>query len=381
MSENKKLNEARKGGPRRRRPGFQMRISTKYAPRKPAEGQARSCITGSSLSDAQMLDLYRYLKLTRLVEERIVNLYRQTKVVGGVYRSLGQEATAVGSAYALRADDFITPIIRDLGSVFFKGVRPREIFAQYMAKAWGPSGGKDLNVHFGYMDKGFIGPISHLGDMIPVMTGILLGARMQKIDIVGLAYIGDGGASTGAFYEGLNFAAVQKLPLIVIAEYNHYAYSTPTSMQTAVRNLAERAAAFGIPGHIVDGNDVIAFYEVTKQAVDYARKGNGAVLIEAKTYRRKGHAEHDDQRYVPDGEVEYWEKHNDPVDRFEKFLLDQKVATKEKLEEITVDVQREIDEDSEWAESSPMPEAEGAAFGVFDNSIVPPAFRPKVLEN
>ena len=179
----------------------------------------------------------------------------------------------------------------------------------------------------------------------------------------------------------MNFAAVQKLPLIVIAEHNQYAYSTPTNMQTAVRNLAEKAAAFGISGYIVDGNDVIACYEVTKQAVDYARSGRGAVLIEAKTYRRKGHAEHDDQRYVPDGEIDWWEKHNDPVDRFERFLLDKKIATKEKLDEITADAQREIDEDSEWAESSPMPEAEGAVYGVFDNSIVPPAFRPKVLEN
>jgi TPP-dependent pyruvate/acetoin dehydrogenase alpha subunit len=380
MAENRNQNGNQKRGPRHRRPAFQMRINTKYAPRKVADGQPRSCITGSSLTTAQMLELYRYLKLTRLVEERIVNLYRQTKVVGGVYRSLGQEATAVGSAYALRADDFITPIIRDLGSVFVKGIRPREIFAQYMAKAWGPSGGKDLNVHFGYLDRGFIGPISHLGDMIPVMTGILLGARMQKKDIVGLAYIGDGGASTGAFYEGMNFAAVQRLPLIVIAEYNHYAYSTPTNVQTAVRNLAERAAAFGIPGYIVDGNDVIACYEVTKQAVDYARSGRGAVLIEAKTYRRKGHAEHDDQRYVPEGEIEWWEKHNDPIDRFENFLLEQKIATKEKLDEITADVMREIDEDSEWAESSPMPEPEGAVYGVFDNSIVPAAFRPKILE-
>src|SRR6185369_9162530 len=382
MATNEKpKNENRKPGPRHKRPAFQMRISTKYAPRKIAEGQVRSCIKDSSLSDVQMLELYRYLKLTRLVEERIVNLYRQTKVVGGVYRSLGQEATAVGSAYALGADDFITPIIRDLGAVFVKGIRPREILAQYMAKAWGPSGGKDLNVHFGYLDRGFIGPISHLGDMIPVMTGILLGARLQKKDIVGLAYICDGGASTGAFYEGMNFAAVQKLPLITIVEYNHYAYSTPTSMQTAIRNLVEKAAAFGIPGHIVDGKDVIACYEVTKQAVDYARSGRGAVLIEAKTYRRKGHAEHDDQRYIPEGEIEWWEKHNDPVTRFEKFLIDQKIATTEKLAEIAADVMREIDEDSEWAESSPMPEAEGAAYGVFDNSIVPPAFRPKVLEN
>jgi pyruvate dehydrogenase E1 component alpha subunit/2-oxoisovalerate dehydrogenase E1 component alpha subunit len=358
-----------------------MRINTKYAPKKAADGEVLSCTKDTSLKLDQMLDLYRYLKLTRLVEERIVNLYRQTKVVGGVFRSLGQEATAVGSAYALRQDDFITPIIRDLGSVFVKGIRPRQIFAQYMAKAWGPSGGKDLNVHFGDMEKGFLGPISHLGDMIPVMTGILLAARMQKKEIVGLAYIGDGGASTGAFFEGINFAAVQKLPLITIVEYNHYAYSTPTNMQTAVRNLAEKSAAFGIPGYIVDGNDVIACYEVTKQAVDYARSGRGAVLIEAKTYRRKGHAEHDDQRYVPEGEIEWWEKHNDPIDRCERFLLDEKLATTEKLEEITAGVMREIDEDCEWAESSPMPEAEVAAQGVFDNSIVPPAFRPKILEN
>ena len=363
------------------RPRFQMRVSTKYAPRKAVDGKPLSCSTETTLKPEQHLELYRYLKLTRLVEERLVNLYRQTKVVGGVFRSLGQEATAVGSAYALQPQDFVTPLIRDLGAVLVKGIRPREIFAQYMAKAWGPSGGKDLNIHFGDMQKGFIGPISHLGDMIPVMTGVLLGGRMLKKKFVAIAYIGDGGMSTGAFHEGLNFAAVQRLPLIVIAEHNHYAYSTPTNQQTAVRDLAEKAAGYGIPAYIVDGNDVVACYEVTKQAADYARRGGGAVLIEAKTYRRKGHAEHDDQRYVPEGEVEYWEKHNDPIDRFEKYLLDQKVATQEKLEEITADVMREINEDSEWAESSPMPEPEGAAYGVFDNAIVPPALRPKVLES
>jgi Pyruvate/2-oxoglutarate dehydrogenase complex, dehydrogenase (E1) component, eukaryotic type, alpha subunit len=328
-----------------------------------------------------MLELYRYLKLTRLVEERLVNLYRQTKVVGGVFRSLGQEATAVGTAYALQSHDFITPLIRDLGAVLVKGIRPRDIFAQYMAKAWGPSGGRDLNIHFGDMEKGFIGPISHLGDMIPVMTGLLLGARMLKKDFVAVAYIGDGGMSTGAFHEGLNFAAVQRLPLIVVAEYNHYAYSTPTSLQTACRDLAEKAAGYGIPAHIVDGNDVVGCYEVTKHASEFARGGGGAVLIEAKTYRRKGHAEHDDQRYVADGEIEWWETHNDPIDRFEKYLLGRKVTTKEKLNEIVVDVAREIDEDCAWAESSPLPEAEQAAYRVYDNSVVPPAFRPKVLEN
>jgi TPP-dependent pyruvate/acetoin dehydrogenase alpha subunit len=366
---------------RRRPPRYQVRISTKYAPRRPQNGKALACTTDTTLKPAQLLELYRYLKLTRLVEERLVNLYRQTKVVGGVFRSLGQEATAVGSAFALEPHDFVTPLIRDLGAVLVKGIRPREIFAQYMAKAWGPSGGRDLNIHFGDMEKGFIGPISHLGDMIPVMTGILLAARMQKKRIVGVAYIGDGGMSTGAFHEGLNFAAVQRLPLIVIAEYNHYAYSTPTNLQTAVRDLAEKAAGYGIPAHVVDGNDVVACYEVTKRAAEFARRGGGAVLLEAKTYRRKGHAEHDDQRYVPPGEIEWWEKHNDPVDRYEHYLVVQDIATKEKLEEITATVIREIDDDCAWAESSPMPEPELAAYRVFDNDLVVPSFRPKILED
>jgi len=369
----------RRRGPRR--PRFEMRISTKYAPPKPSNGEPLTCTRETTLTPEQMLELYRYLQLTRLVEERLVNLYRQTKVVGGVFRSLGQEATAVGTAYALEQQDFITPLIRDLGAVLVKGIRPRDIFAQYMAKAWGPSGGRDLNIHFGDMAKGFIGPISHLGDMIPVMTGVLLAARMQQKPIVAVAYIGDGGMSTGAFHEGLNFAAVQKLPLIVVAEYNHYAYSTPTSLQTAVRDLAEKAAGYNIPASIVDGNDVVACYEVTKRAAEYARGGGGAVLIEAKTYRRKGHAEHDDQRYVPAGEIQWWEQHNDPVTRYERYLVERGVADKAKLEEITAGVLQEIEEDCAWAESSPMPDAEQAAFGVFDNNIVPPALRPEVLKS
>ena len=364
-----------------RQPRFEMRVSTKFAPRKLTGGKPLSCTTETKLKPAQMLELYRYLKLTRLVEERLVNLARQTKVVGGVFRSLGQEATAVGSAFALGPRDFVTPLIRDLGAVLVKGIRPREVFAQYMAKAWGPSGGRDLNIHFGDMEKGFIGPISHLGDMIPVMTGVLLAARMQKKKTVAVAYIGDGGMSTGAFHEGINFAAVQKLPLIIIAEYNHYAYSTPTSLQTAVKDLAEKAAGYAIPASIVDGNDVIACYEVTRRAAEFARGGGGPVLIEAKTYRRRGHAEHDDQRYVPAGEIEWWEKNNDPIDRYERYLIGQGVADAAKLEEITADVLREIEEDCAWAESSPMPEAEQAAYGVFDNNIVPPAFRPEVLKN
>ena len=336
------------------------------------------CTDETTLTPEQMIELYRWLQLTRLVEEKLVNLYRQTKVVGGVFRSLGQEATAVGTAYALRPTDFIAPLIRDLGAVLVKGIRPRDIFAQYMAKAWGPSEGRDLNIHFGDVSKGFIGPISHLGDMIPVMTGIVLAARMQKKDTVAVAYIGDGGMSTGAFHEGLNFAAVQRLPLVIVAEHNWYAYSTPTSKQCAVTNLADKAAGYGIPGYVVDGNDVVACYEVMKKAAEFARGGGGSVLIEAKTYRRKGHAEHDDQRYIPAGELEAWEK-RDPVERYDRHLISSGVATREKLDGVIADARREVEEDAAWAESSPMPEAEKAAYNVFDNSRVPPAFRPKVF--
>jgi TPP-dependent pyruvate/acetoin dehydrogenase alpha subunit len=229
-------------------------------------------------------------------------------------------------------------------------------------------------------ERGFIGPISHLGDMATVMNGILIGARFQKKNIVGVCYMGDGAMSTGAFHEGLNFASVQKLPLIVVAEYNRYAYSTPISMQTAVENLADKAASYNIPGYIVDGNDIIACYEVMKKATEFARDGGGAVLIEAKTYRRKGHAEHDDQRYVPDGEIEWWATHNDPVTRYETFLLEGKIATREKLDEIISDVQNLVNEDCDWAESSPMPEPEKAAYNVFDNSVVQPAFKRIAME-
>ena len=337
------------------------------------------CTSETTLTPEQMLELYRWLQLTRLAEEKLVNLYRQTKVVGGVFRSLGQEATAVGTCYALRPTDFIAPLIRDLGAVLVKGIRPREVFAQYMAKAWGPSEGRDLNIHFGDTGRGFIGPISHLGDMIPVMTGIVLAARMQQKDVVAVAYIGDGGMSTGAFHEGLNFAAVQRLPLVVVAEHNWYAYSTPTSKQCAVANLADKAAGYGIPGYVVDGNDVLACYEAMRKAAEFARSGGGAVLIEAKTYRRKGHAEHDDQRYLPEGELEAWEK-RDPLDRYHRHLLSSGIADEGRLKEITEDARREVEEDAAWAESSPRPEAEKAAYNVFNNSIVPPAFRPKVLE-
>ncbi|MBX6331862.1 MAG: thiamine pyrophosphate-dependent dehydrogenase E1 component subunit alpha [Gemmatimonadaceae bacterium] len=329
----------------------------------------------AQLTHAQRLELYYYMRLTRSLEERLVNLYRQTKVVGGLFRSLGQEADAVGSAYALdrTKGDFLSPLIRNLGSMLVQGAKPLEILRQYMAKGDSPTRGRELNIHFGDLERGFIGQISHLGDMVPVMAGVTLSFKMRGEDRVGLVYVGDGATSTGAFHEGINFAAVQRCPLVVIVENNGYAYSTPTSKQTAAASFADKALAYGIPGERADGNDVLAVYDVTKRAVDRARRGEGVTLIELLTYRRKGHAEHDNQSYVPPGEIERWERTNDPLDRYVKVLLDELGATRGELAAIDERVQSEIDAATELAEASPAPEGPDALRGVYAD---PPTMAP-----
>src|SRR5256885_2080212 len=271
----------------------------------------------ADLSRVQKLELYYYMRLTRSLEERLVNLYRQTKVVGGLFRSLGQEADAVGSAYALDRSkgDVLSPLIRNLGSMLVQGAKPNEIIKQYMAKGDSPTRGRELNIHYGDLVRGFIGQISHLGDMVPVMAGVTLSFKMRKEPRVGMVYVGDGATSTGAFHEGINFAAVQRCPLVVVIENNGYAYSTPTHKQTLARQFVDKAVGYGIPGEQADGNDVIATYEVTKRAVDRARAGEGVSIVELMTYRRKGHAEHYNQSNVPAGEIERWERENDPLAR------------------------------------------------------------------
>jgi pyruvate dehydrogenase E1 component alpha subunit/2-oxoisovalerate dehydrogenase E1 component alpha subunit len=312
------------------------------------------------------------MRLTRTLEERLVALYRQTKVVGGLFRSLGQEADAVGSAYALRKGDILSPLIRNLGSMLVKGATPVEILKQYMAKGDSPTRGRELNIHFGDTERGFIGQISPLGDMVPVMAGVTLTFRMRAEDRVGMVYVGDGATSTGAFHEGINFAAVQRCPLVVIIENNGYAYSTPTSKQTLARQLVDKASGYGIPGERADGNDVIATYEATKRAVDRARRGGGTSIVELVTYRRKGHAEHDNQSYVPAGEIERWEKENDPITRYLARLSEEGVSEKE-IAAIDERVQREIDEATDIADASGVPEPLDALIGVYAD---PPEAEP-----
>jgi pyruvate dehydrogenase E1 component alpha subunit/2-oxoisovalerate dehydrogenase E1 component alpha subunit len=319
------------------------------------------------LTREQLLDIDYYLRLTRTLEERLVALFRQAKVIGGLYRSLGQEGESVAAAYALdyMQGDVVQPLIRNMGSILVAGARPVDIIKQYMAKGDSPTRGRELNIHFGHPARdGFIGQISMLGDMIPVMAGIALAGRMQKRNIVGLAFIGDGASSTGAFYEGMNFASVQKLPLVVVLENNGYAYSTPTVKQSLLKSLADKAHAFGCASETVDGNDVLATYAVTRRAVERARAGEGVTLIEAKTFRMKGHAEHDNQSYVPPELIEEWSA-KDPVVRFEKTLIDDGIATSAEFESIQSRVRREVDAATDEAERSPMPRPEEAAMGLY----------------
>jgi pyruvate dehydrogenase E1 component alpha subunit/2-oxoisovalerate dehydrogenase E1 component alpha subunit len=327
-----------------------------------------------SLSRERKIELYYYMRLTRSLEERLVNLYRQTKVVGGLFRSLGQEADAVGSAYALDRSkgDVLSPLIRNLGSMLVQGAKPNEIIKQYMAKGDSPTRGRELNIHYGDLVRGFIGQISHLGDMVPVMAGVTLSFKMRKENRVGLVYVGDGATSTGAFHEGINFAAVQRCPLVVVVENNGYAYSTPLTKQTAAKQLVDKAIGYGIAGEQADGNDVIATYEVTKRAVDRARAGGGVTLVELITYRRKGHAEHDNQSYVPPGEIDRWASENDPIDRYGKRLLSEGFDQAD-LAAIDARVQEEIDRATDEAEASPMPDPTDALVGIYAD---PPVIAP-----
>jgi TPP-dependent pyruvate/acetoin dehydrogenase alpha subunit len=330
--------------------------------------------TRAGLSREQLLDLYYWMRLTRSLEERLVNLYRQTKVVGGLFRSLGQEACAVGTAYALRPEDVLSPLIRNLGSMLVKGATPLEVVRQYMAKGDSPTRGRELNIHFGDVEeRNFIGQISHLGDMVPVMAGVTLSFKLRKEPRVGLVYVGDGATSTGAFHEGINFAAVQRCPLVVIVENNLYAYSTPTSKQCAAERLADKAAGYGIPGVRADGNDVVAAYEATRDAVARARRGEGVTLIELMTYRRKGHAEHDNQSYVPAGEIDRWARENDPLDRFLQRLTGTEGVAATELEAIDARVQAEIDDATDIAEKSPAPEPRDSLVGVYADPPEAPA--------
>ncbi len=333
------------------------------------------------LGKDQLLELYYFMKLNRMVEERLTNLYRQGKVVGGLYRSLGQEASSVGASYALERGDIMTPLIRNLGAIFVRGGLPRDVLCQYMARAAGPTRGRDLNTHFGWLSEegSNIAVISMLGDMVSILAGAAIAERMKGKKTVALTWIGDGGTSTGAFHEGFNLACVQKAALVVVAENNKWAYSTPTAKQMANTRIVDRAKAYGCYGELVDGNDVLAVYEATRKAVERARQGLGPTLIEADTMRMRGHAEHDDMKYVPPEMLEEWTK-KDPIARFEQLLLTRGVLAKAEAEALVAKIDSQLQHDVEFAEASPFPAAETQIAGVYGDREVADPTPPLVAE-
>jgi TPP-dependent pyruvate/acetoin dehydrogenase alpha subunit len=332
--------------------------------------QATRLLTGDrmknvELSRQQHLDLYYHMRLNRAVEDTMVKLFRQNKIVGGLYSSLGQEAVSVGTASALQKKDWLAPMIRNIGALLVKGVPPRDIFTQHMAKYTSPTLGKDGTSHFGDLeDLHIVSPISMLGDLIPVMTGVAMAGRYLGQKIVAMTWIGDGGSSTGVFHEGLNFAATQKAPFVLVLENNGWAYSTPVKRQVPIENLADRAKAYGIDSYIVDGNDVADVYTTAKEAVERARNGEGPILIEAKTFRRMGHAQHDPAEYVPKDMRAFWEA-RDPILLHEKFLTEQGYLDDATKKEIATKLDTLLSKDRDFAESSPMPPPELAEKGVY----------------
>lgn len=318
-----------------------------------------------SLTRDQHLELYYYMKLNRMLDEQLVRLFRQNVVVGGLYSNLGQEATSVGTAYALEKRDWIAPMIRNVGGLLVKGYKPRDILMQYMARYDSPTMGKDGTSHFGDLKgRHVVSPISMLGDLVPVMTGVAIAGRYLGQNIVAMTWVGDGATSTGAFHEGLNFAATQRAPLVLVVENNQWAYSTPVAKQVPIHDLADRAKAYGIQSSIVDGNDVVAVYETARDAVARCRRGQGPVLIEAKTMRMKGHAQHDPAEYVPKEMFRYWEA-RDPLARYEKYLTENSIWDGPTRKSLEARIEKELREELEAAEKSPLPPPEVAEQGVY----------------
>ena len=318
------------------------------------------------LPDAKKLaGMLYYMKLTREIEDRIERkLYRQGKILGGVYVGRGQEAITVGACMDLDKNDAICVSHRDMAAFLMRGVTPREILAQYMGRKTGLTKGKDGNMHMGSLDKNLIAFISMLGDSIPIAAGVGLSYKLRGMKQVTVCFFGDGASSRGDWHEGINMAAVLKCPVVYVCNNNQYAYSTPLHQQMAVENVADRAPAYGIPGEIVDGNDVVAVLEAVNRAVQSARDGNGPSLVECKSFRMTGHSAHDDARYVPSELFEYWEK-RDPIVRLEASMKEQGFLNDKKFEEMNSRVVREIDEAVELADKDPYPDPEDCMTGVY----------------
>src|SRR5712671_1191146 len=324
---------------------------------EPAAGGTEATSVHLLLTDRVWL--LRAMLMMRGLEERAMTLYRQGKVPGSFYDGYGQEAVSAGAAFAMSPEDRLCVLHRDLAAHLIRGVSPVRILAQYMGRAAGVTGGRDGNVHFGDRALGCVGMVSMLPDMMLVATGMAMAFKLRGEARCAMTWFGDGSTSRGDFHEAMNWAGVQKLPVVFVLENNQYAYSTPLDKQFAV-DPVERAAAYGFVGVTVDGNDVEAVFEASRAARERALDGGGPTLIEAVTMRMHGHAAHDDMKYVPKEQVEKWRK-RDPVDRQEARLR----SLGFDVETLRAEVRSELDAATREALAAPMPDPASATDGVF----------------
>ena len=306
-----------------------------------------------------------YLFLQREVEDRIERkLYRQGKILGGVYVGRGQEAICIGSGLVAEPNDVLFPSHRDLGLFFIRGIPPREVFAQYMGRVGGLTGGRDGNMHMGDLNRRIVAIISAMAASVPVAAGAAMALKYQGSHNIVFNYFGDGATRRGDWHEGINLAAVQRAPLVLICNNNQYAYSTPIEKQMGCRDVVDRAPGYGIPSEIVDGNDVFAVYEATRRAAAHAREGLGPYLIECKTFRMTGHSAHDAGDYVPKHLLSEWAE-KDPIQRLEWKMLSKGWTSRDEIDETCTRIRREVDEAIAWAEASPYPDPSTLERGVY----------------
>jgi pyruvate dehydrogenase E1 component alpha subunit len=331
--------------------------------RATSPGQDEQIVQQAALAQ----NCFYYMALMREVEDRIERrLYRQGKIVGGVYVGRGQEAIPVGTGLTARPDDILLPSHRDMAVFLIRGVPLGRIFAQYMGRADGLTRGRDGNMHMGDLSHGIVSIISALAATVPVAAGVAMALRYQEKEGVVFCSFGDGSTSRGDWHEGVNLATVQKLPIVFICNNNQYAYSTPLRLQMACENVADRGAAYNMPAEVVDGNDVFAVYEASERAAAYARAGNGPYLLECKTFRMTGHSAHDPAHYVPQPLWDEWKK-RDPIARLEEKMIANGWAGREEIARVRARILREVDEAVEWAERSPYPDPASLLDGVYED--------------
>jgi TPP-dependent pyruvate/acetoin dehydrogenase alpha subunit len=321
-------------------------------------------IKQADLDREDLLSIYRNMLITRGIEERGHILYRQGKIPGSFYTGRGNEGAAVGVATAMRTDDVGTPIQRDMGVHVARGTEPWRIFAQYMGRADGLAAGKDGNVHMADFRLGLIAMVSHLPALMPVAVGCALAFKIRREPRVAVTWSGDGAMARGDAHEAMNLAAVHRLPVVFICDNNQYAYSTPNRSEFGVDHLADRAAAYGFEGVVVDGTDVLTVYREAHAAIERARAGGGPTLLELVTLRMEGHAVHDDAFYVPRELLEAYAK-KDPIERYRRWLKEQNVLDEVRDDEINVEVKRLLNDAMKRAEESPLPEPADLLTGVY----------------